>query len=95
MDKHKIDMALVNAFAGVITNEQLSQVIKEHKERLIGFAWIDKPLDKEESVYEMEEAFSTLGLKGLKLHPGTQQFNPGGVEDPYFHTYVSMAPWFF
>ncbi len=76
MDAHNIDMAIVNAFTGVITNEQLSQILKKHQERLMGFAWIDKPLDEKKSVIEMENAYSKLGLRGLKLNPGVQQFSP-------------------
>jgi len=102
MDAHKIDMTLVNAVAGAITNEQLSQVIKEHQERLIGFAWIDKPLDGEESVNELEEAYSTFGLKGLKLHPGIQHFNPANPKiyplikkaaELKIPIFIHMYPW--
>jgi len=88
MDKYNIDMALVNAFTGAITNEQLSQIVKENQGRLIGFAWIDKPLDEEESVIEMENAYYKLGLRGLKLNPGTQQFNPA---DPKIYPLIKKA----
>ena len=88
MDTHNIDMALVNAFSGAVTNEQLSQIIKEHKERLKGFAWIDKPLNEGDSTREMEAAFTKLGLRGLKLNPGTQQFSPA---DPKVFPLIKKA----
>ena len=88
MDTHNIDMALVNAFSGAVTNEQLSQIINEHKERLKGFAWIDNPLNKNDSVREMEESYTNLGLRGLKLNPGTQQFNPS---DPKVYPLIKKA----
>ena len=102
MDTHNVDMALVNAFPGAITNEQLSKVVKEHQTRLVGFAWIDNPLDAKESVREFEEAVNVLGLKGLKLHPGLQGFSPA---DPRIYPlireaaelsipiFIHMAPW--
>lgn len=88
MDTHNIDMALVNAFSGAITNEQLSQIIKEHKERLNGFAWIDNPLNEDDSARDLEEAFTKLGLRGLKLNPGTQQFSPA---DPKVYPLIKKA----
>ena len=88
MEKYNIDMALVNAVPGVITNSQLSQIVKEHPEKMMGFAWIDKPLDEDKSVDELEEAYYTLNLKGLKLHPGIQQLNPG---DPRIYPLIRKA----
>lgn len=88
MNTHNIDIALVNAFQGAVTNKQLSQIIKEHKERLKGFAWIDNPLSEDDSVREMEESFTKLGLRGLKLNPGTQQFSPA---DPRVYPLIKKA----
>jgi len=88
MDTNNIEMALVNAFTGAVTNEQLSEVVKEHRTRLVGFAWVDNPLDEKESVRELEEAVNVLGLKGLKLHPGLQGFNPA---DPRLYPLIRKA----
>lgn len=88
MDTYNIDMALVNAFPGAVTNEYLSQVVKDHPKRLIGFAWIDNPLEEEEAVGALEEAVTTLGFQGLKLHPGVQGFNPA---DPRLYPLIRKA----
>lgn len=74
MDAYNIDVACVNAFSGAVNNEFLSKVLEEHQKRFIGFAWIDKPLVEEEAVEELHDAVTTLGFKGLKLHPGVQEF---------------------
>lgn len=88
MDTNNIEMALINAFTGAVTNEQLSEVVKEHRTRLMGFAWINNPLDANESVKELEEAVNVLGLKGLKLHPGLQGFSPA---DPRLYPLIRQA----
>jgi len=76
MNKNNIDKAFVCAVDGAVTNEYLSKTIKEHSGRFVGFAWIDNPLDKTKSVDALEMAVNELGLRGLKLHPGFQDFSP-------------------
>jgi len=76
MNENKIDKAFVCAVDGVVTNEYLSKVVREHSSRIVGFAWIDNPLDKTKSVDALERAVNELGLRGLKLHPGFQDFSP-------------------
>jgi predicted TIM-barrel fold metal-dependent hydrolase len=88
MDAYNIDMACVNAFSGAVTNEFLSKILEEKEKRFIGFAWIDKPLEEEEAVEELHNAVTTLGFKGLKLHPGVQGFNPA---DPKIYPLIRKA----
>ncbi|MHA2326979.1 MAG: amidohydrolase family protein [Candidatus Hodarchaeales archaeon] len=102
MTDHGIDRALVNAFTGVISNEQLASVIEEYPKKFIGFAWIDDPLNPEEAVPALEDAYTSLGLRGLKLHPGLQGFNPADprlypliqqAADLNIPTFIHMFPW--
>lgn len=79
MDECHVDRALVMAFH-FASNEFLSKAVKAHPSRLVGFAWVTNPRDEYNSVRELDRAVSELGLKGLKLHPGTQAFNPADLE---------------
>ena len=76
MNENNIDKAFICAVSGAATNEYLSKVVREHSSRIVGFAWIDDPLDKMKSVETLETAVNELGLRGLKLHPGFQNFSP-------------------
>lgn len=88
MNKNNIDKAFVCAVNGAVTNEYLSKVVREHSSRIVGFAWIDNPLDKTKSVETLETAVNELGLRGLKLHPGIQNFSPA---DPRIYPLISKA----
>jgi len=88
MNESNIDMALVCAMNGVVTNEYLSKVVRENSSRIAGFAWIDNPLDKAKSVETLETAVNELGLRGLKLHPGIQNFSPA---DPRIYPLIRKA----
>ncbi len=79
MNKNHIDKALVVACSGIISNENLSEVVKSHPKQLVGFAWVNNPKHKQ-SVIEFEYAVNELGLRGLKLHPGIQNFSPADQE---------------
>jgi len=79
MQENQIDKSLAVAFSGVMSNQHLSEVVKSHPEKLIGFAWVEDP-KQEHSVEELENAVTNLGLKGLKLHPGIQNFSPADPE---------------
>ena len=67
-------------------NEWLSQVCKENKS-LIGFGSVH-PNEKEEALFEIERMVKELGLRGLKLHPNTQQFDCG---HPYLVKIMNKA----
>lgn len=58
----------------LVENEEVRALVDLAPDRFIGFASID-PM-RPDAVEKLEYAFSTLKLKGLKLHPGRQAFSP-------------------
>jgi uncharacterized protein len=62
-----------------VPNEYVAQYVSQHAEQLIGFACVD-PNDAD-AVDELESCVVELGMKGLKLAPCYQHFNP---TDPSF-----------
>ena len=58
-----------------VTNEYVRQIVDEASGRLIGFAGVS-PL-AHDATAELRHAIETLGLRGLKLHPPMQMFDPG------------------
>jgi predicted TIM-barrel fold metal-dependent hydrolase len=88
MDKYNIDKAIIVALEGWVTNQQLSEAVKQYPDRLIGYAKVTNPLDKETAPKELEHAVKHLGLRGLKLHPGLQGFSPA---DPRLFPLVEKA----
>jgi predicted TIM-barrel fold metal-dependent hydrolase len=79
MDQRGIEKALVMGFPNTITNQQLSEVMREHPDRIIGFASVRDPKSSE-AVTELKDAVEKLGLKGLKLHPDIHSFSPSDPE---------------
>lgn len=79
MDQRGIEKALVMGFPNTITNQQLSEVMREHPNRIIGFASVRDPKSGE-AVTELRDAVEKLGLKGLKLHPDIHSFSPSDPE---------------
>ena len=59
----------------LVSNEEIRTLVNLAPDRFIGFASAD-PFDPE-APDRLEEAFTRLKLKGLKLHPGRQHFMPG------------------
>jgi predicted TIM-barrel fold metal-dependent hydrolase len=102
MNENKIDKAFVCAMNDVATNECLSKAVRKHNGRIVGFAWIDNPLDEKQSVEALERAVDELGLRGLKLHPGIQNFSPGDsrvyplvrkAAELQIPVFIHMTPW--
>lgn len=58
-----------------VTNEYVAETVAQAPDRLIGFAGVS-PL-AHDAQKELAHAIETLGLKGLKLHPPIQMFDPG------------------
>jgi predicted TIM-barrel fold metal-dependent hydrolase len=58
-----------------VSNEYVKQIVAEAGDRLIGFAGVS-PLAYD-AADELRRAVETLGLRGLKLHPPMQMFDPG------------------
>ena len=57
------------------TNDYVAGIAKDHPEQFIGFCSVD-PWKGHAAVLELERSVTTLGLKGLKLHPVHQAFHP-------------------
>ena len=73
------ERAIVLAFAApavgyVVPNEYVADYVAQHPEKLIGFASVD-PNDADAPA-ELRAAVTDLGLKGLKLGPVYQRFDP-------------------
>ncbi len=64
------------AFAAA--NDYIAKVVKAHPEHFIGFARTD-PMHPA-AADEVRRAIKKLGLKGLKLHPRSQEFHPSDDE---------------
>jgi predicted TIM-barrel fold metal-dependent hydrolase len=64
------------AFAAA--NDYIAKVVKSHPERFIGFARTDPTHPS--AADEVYRAIKKLGLKGLKLHPRSQEFHPSDDE---------------
>lgn len=59
----------------IVTNEEIRTLVDMAPEKFIGFASVD-PLQPN-AAEKLEDAFTRLQLRGLKLHPGRQHFMPG------------------
>ena len=57
------------------TNDYIATIVRDYPEQFIGFATVD-PWKNGEAIVELERAITSLGLKGLKLHPIQQGFYP-------------------
>ena len=64
----------------ILSNEDIVKLCKEN-ERFIGFASVDP--HKENAPQELDYAIKELGLKGLKLDPGLQEFYPNDKKLAY------------
>lgn len=86
MDKVGIDEAIIFPFNEInpgvsfsLANDCIASAMKKYPNRLIGFARLD-PNYEEKAVLELERAVKELGLRGLKLHPSSQNFS---LDNPY------------
>ena len=57
-----------------LPNELVAQAVRDHPQTFVGFGSVD-PRKGERAVAELE-GIQELGLKGVKLHPSLQAFNP-------------------
>ena len=74
-----VDAAIVLAFAATavginVPNEYVADYVGLHPEKLIGFASVDP--NSRQAPAELEHAATALGLRGLKLGPIYQHFDP-------------------
>jgi predicted TIM-barrel fold metal-dependent hydrolase len=74
MDDAGVDKAVIVAIDAEtihnyrVSNDLVSETVKKHPDRLIGFASVD-PNKGKAAVTEFEQAIQNLGLRGLKLLP--------------------------
>jgi uncharacterized protein len=68
-------------------NDELAAACKQHADVFMGFAGID-PWKGEAAVAELERSVRELGLRGMKLHPGRQNFYPN---EPRFYPLFETA----
>lgn len=61
--------------------------MKRYPDRLIGFARLD-PNYGEKAILELERGVSKLGLRGVKLHPSSQNFS---LDNPYVLKIIKKA----
>lgn len=76
-----VEAAIVLAFAAPavgfdVPNEYVADYVRAHPDKLIGFASVD-PNDRD-APDQLEHAVTVLGLRGLKLGPIYQHFDPLG-----------------
>jgi predicted TIM-barrel fold metal-dependent hydrolase len=60
------------------SNDEVVDLVKHNEKRFVGFASVDPNTDQE-AVSELRRAHDQLGLKGLKLNPAMQEFDPSGT----------------
>jgi hypothetical protein len=81
LDAAGIDKAVISAEdittrAGntIVSNEEVKILVDKYPDRLIGFASVDPKRD--DAVEVLIEAFTRMGMLGLKLSPAIQHFMP-------------------
>jgi hypothetical protein len=57
------------------SNDEVANLVRENGRRFIGFASVD-PDSKQSALTEMKRAKDEMGLRGLKLNPALQEFDP-------------------
>ncbi|HEV7760940.1 MAG TPA: amidohydrolase family protein [Acidimicrobiales bacterium] len=58
-----------------VTNDFVAGCVADHPDAFLGFASVD-PWQGRAAVAELRRALVDLGLRGLKLHPSAQDFDP-------------------
>ena len=74
MDRAGVARSVLLPIPGVIGNRALAAIRDRHPDRLIGFGSID--LEASATVEEQLEEVTSLGLRGLKVHPRLQGLRP-------------------
>jgi len=68
-------------------NDYIAAAVKAHPDRLIGFCRLD-PNFGERAVRELERSARELGLRGIKLHPTSQNFY---LDNPWLSELLAVA----
>ena len=61
-----------------LTNDAVAACVERHPDTFLGFASVD-PWKGKAAVAELKRAITSLGLRGLKVHPSAQAFAPNDV----------------
>jgi hypothetical protein len=82
MDLCEVDRAVLLALecpklhgSKMPSNDEVANVVRENGGRFIGFASVD-PDSRQSALTEMKRAKDQLGMRGLKLNPALQEFDP-------------------
>ena len=91
LDESGVDTAILlplraESYGWRVSNEYVTQAVAEAPDRLIRFAGVSPLADN--ATVELRQAVEVLGLRGLKLHPPLQMFDPGDVR--CFPVYARM-----
>jgi len=83
-----VDRSVVSAFVsrhlGVeVPNDYVAQYVREHEDKLIGFAGVD-PHDKR-ACQELESCVKELGMRGVALSPAYQNFHPADTRAMFLY----------
>ena len=65
-----------------LRNDTVAEIVRRFPRQFVGFASVD-PHKGDRAITEVERAVKTLGLSGVKFHPGVQAFRP---DDERFQT---------
>ncbi len=61
-----------------IPNDYVAEYVKQHPDRMIGFAGVD-PANVREALSDVDHAYYDLGMKGVAIAPAAQDFHPTGT----------------
>lgn len=80
MDEAGVNISVVSAlrsesYGWVVPNEYIADIVRQAPDRFMGFCSVAPLAD--DSKLELKHAVEVLGLRGLKLHPPMQMFDPG------------------
>jgi len=59
------------------SNDEVASLVRQNGRRFIGFGSVD-PDSKQAALVELKRSKDQLGLRGLKLNPALQEFDPSG-----------------
>jgi hypothetical protein len=79
-----VDMTFVLGFESAyldaqIPNTQVAAYVRQHPDRLIGFAGIDPSVPRE-AIESMRHARGELGMRGVSVAPAAQDFHPSASQ---------------
>ncbi len=94
MDRVGVDKSVIFPFNEInpgvsfsLANDYIASAVKKYPDRLIGFARLD-PNHGEKAILELERAIDKLNLRGVKLHPTSQNFS---LDNPYVLQIIKKA----